>query len=432
MAEEVLAASKTVASAGSAKSLRRLPSVLPWWGLFLAFLFAAAAVISRKPELVFNAQFWGDEAIWFADAYQNGALHSILQPQAGYLCVASKVPVLFALHVPLVYAPVVFGLCTAGVHALMAVFLLTTRLASVANLQSRTLVFFLWIILPNVGEIDSLNNTQWMLAALGMTILLSSPSTTVLWKILDLLSTSIISLTGPFCILLLPLGVVWWILRRNKWSLILTCVLCAGSCMQLLVLSRSLSTCQPREMFNALLVRLTAGQIFLFGTLNGGNILPHATLTTPGVTTLAALFVIAGVTVVIYAMVSSPLELKFFIAFAALVFAAAVRRLHCDSGWDWASMMTTGYAIRYWYVPRLAALAILVWMIERRQPIWIRALAGAAILLVTASSFRHWQYQPWPYQDFRRNARSFERATKGTQISIPVNPPGWKIILIKH
>jgi hypothetical protein len=185
-------------------------------------------------------------------------------------------------------------------------------------------------------------------------------------------------------------------------------------------------------MFNALLVRLTAGQIFLFGTLNGGNILPHATLTTPGVTTLAALFVIAGVTVVIYAMVSSPLELKFFIAFAALVFAAAVRRLHCDSGWDWASMMTTGYAIRYWYVPRLAALAILVWMIERRQPIWIRALAGAAILLVTASSFRHWQYQPWPYQDFRRNARSFERATKGTQISIPVNPPGWKIILIKH
>lgn len=432
MAEEVLAACKTPALVGSAKPLRAWPRVLPWWGLILAFLFAAAAVISRKPELVFNAQFIADEGLWFADAYQNGALHSILQPQAGYLCVASKLPMFLVLHVPLVYAPVVFGLCAAGVHALMAVFLLTTRLASVANLPSRMLLFFLWIILPNVSEIDSLNNTQWMLAVLGMAILLSSPPTTASWRIFDLLSISIISLTGPFCILLFPLAVTWWILRRNNWTLLLASIFAAGFFVQVLTLSHSSNSCTPKDIVNPLLLRLFAGQIFMFGTLNGGNILPHATLEMQSVTVLATLIVVAGSSIAVYTLMKGPVELKVFVVFAGLVIVSAIRRLHCLPGWDWPSMMTVDYAIRYWFVPRLVVLATLVWMTGRDRPKWARAASAMAILLLTSFAIRHWQYSASSYQDFRRYASDFEHTAKGTQFSIPVNPPGWRIILVKH
>ena len=432
MAEEVIGTSKSISSPGRVSPQISWQHVLPWWGIILALLFVAATVISRKPELTFNAQFWGDEANWFADAYLNGALHSILQPQAGYLCVASKLAVVPALHVPLRYAPVVFGLFAAGIHALMAVFTLTTRLAHVANLQSRMLLCVLWVILPNVGEVDSLNNTQWMLAALGITILLSSTPRTIWWKVFDIVSIALISVTGPFCVLLLPVAVVWWLIRRNEWTLVAVCIFAAGSCVQLVTLRQSLNPCRPREIVSPLLARLSAGQIFLFGTLNGGNILPHATINTSTVTSLAILIVLLGTSMTAYALLKGPAELKLFIAFAGLVFAASLRRLHCDPGWDWQSMMDPGYAIRYWYIPRLAVCAILVWMVGHRQPTWLRSTAAIAILLVSVSAFAHWRYPAWPYQDFRRYAASFEHAAKGTQITIPVNPPGWKITLVKH
>jgi hypothetical protein len=431
MAEEVVAASESITSARSVSPQRSWSDALPWWGLVLAFLCIAAAVISRKPELVFKAQFWGDEASWFADAYLNGPLHSILLPQAGYLCVASKLAVLPALHVPLLYAPVVFGLFAASVHALMAGYLLTKRLAHIANLQSRMLLCALWVILPNAGEIDSLNNTQWMLAALAVAVLVSSPPKTITWKVFDLISIGLISVTGPFCVLLFPLAIAWWIIRRSNWTIVLACIFAAGSCVQLLTLRHALSPCTPREILNPLLTRLSAGQIFLFGTLNGGNILPHATINTPSVTPLAIFITLAGVGMTAYALRKAPAELKLFIAFAVLVFAASIRRLHCDPGWDWQSMMTVGYAIRYWYIPRLAVLAIFVWIIGQQRPIWGRS-AAAAILLIAASAFAHWRYPAWPYQNFRRYAIAFEQAPKGTPISIPVNPPGWKIILVKR
>lgn len=432
MAEEVEAASTGITSPINISPRKPWRDALPGWALVLALLFITAAVISRKPELVFKAQFWGDEASWFADAYANGAIHSIFLPQAGYLCVASKLAVIPALHVPLLYAPVVFGLFAAGTHALMAAFLLTRRLAHIGNLQTRMLLCALWIILPNAGEIDSLNNTQWMLAVLGAAVLVSSTPKTIRWRIFDIASIALISVTGPFCVLLFPLAIAWWIIRRNNWTIVLACMLAAGSCVQLLTLRHYLNPCVPRKILSPLLMRLSAGQIFLFGTLNGGNILPHATITTSGVTPVAALVVIAGVSMTAYALLKGPLELKVFIAFAGLVFAASIRRLHCDPGWDWQSMMTVGYAIRYWYIPRLAVFAVLVWLIGKNHKAWIRVTSTLVILLVTASAFANWRYPAWPYQDFRRYALSFERAAKGTQITIPVNPPGWKIILVKH
>lgn len=432
MAEEVIAVSKNLTSRSGAGLQRSLQDALPWWGLVLAFLFIAAAVISRKPELIFRAQFRGDEALWFADAYANGALHAILQPQAGYLCIASKLAIPPALHVPLLYAPVIFGLFAVCTFALVGWFLATTRLAHAARLQSRMLLCFFWIILPNADEVLSLNETQWMLAGLGFAILVSSTPRTIWWKAFDVVAVALISVTGPFCILLLPIAIVCWIVRRSKWTVILACILAIGCCIQLVTLRHNLTPCTPREILNPLLARLSAGQIFLFGTLNGGNILSHATTSTPGVTPLAVFILAAGLSIAVYACLKGSLELKLFITFAGLVFAAAIWRLRCDPGWAWQTLMNVDYAIRYWYIPRLAVCATLLWMIGRQRPAWIRIAAGAAILLLTAFAFTNWRYPAPPYQDFRRYALAFEHAAKGTQMSIPVNPPGWKIILDKH
>src|SRR5262245_6206641 len=63
--------------------------ILPSWFVLLAMLVVAAAVASRKPELVVHPQFWGDEARWFTEGYAHGAWAALHIPQGGYLVVGS-------------------------------------------------------------------------------------------------------------------------------------------------------------------------------------------------------------------------------------------------------------------------------------------------------------------------------------------------------
>ncbi len=402
------------------------------WVFLVAILLISAAVVSRRPDLISNPQFWGDESSWFAEAYSTGAFHSLFHPQAGYLCVASKIPDVIATHVPLVEAPEVFDLYTIAIQALLASFLLTSRLAHLASLPIRTLLCFLWIAVPNCAEIETLNNTQWMLAVLGALVLLSAAPKTLPWKIFDVVSIALISVTGPFCLLLFPIACILWIIRRSRWTAVLTPIVGLGCCAQLFTLSHFLKACTPVHVLTPLGIRVLAGQVFLFGTMDGGNIIPHASLQSLGAAELATVIVIAGVLMGAYALVKAPLELKLFVAFGGLVCLAVIRRLHCDRGWDWQSMMNIFYAVRYWYIPRLAVLAIFVWLLGRARPLWIRAFGYAAVLSLSIAAVAHWQYPAQPNLDFPRYARAFNQVPPGTTVTIPVNPGGWTLTLVKH
>jgi len=175
-----------------------------------------------------------------------------------------------------------------------------------------------------------------------------------------------------------------------------------------------------------------AGQLFLFGTINGGKIVASAPLQSAGAAELGALLVALGLCVVAYVFLRAPLELKLFTLFGCAVGVAVIRRLHCDPHWDWESLANVFYAIRYWYIERLVLLAIFVWMIGRKRPTWIRAATGVVIVLIAVSAARNWQYPPLPDLHFGRYAREFQAAPRGTSFSIPINPIGWSLTLVKH
>jgi hypothetical protein len=411
---------------------RRVQSDRRWWFYLLVFVGITAIVISRQPQLAFNPQFWGDDAHWFADAYNNGGIQSVLRPQAGYLCLASKLPNILAVHVPLAFAPTIFGLYTIGISVLCYMSLLTNRFLGLGNLQARILLSFLWIAIPNCAEIYTLNNTQWILAVLGILILLCGAPRNKREMAFDLVIISLLSLTGPFCILMSPIGWLLWLLRRQRWSLILASLISAGAIVQSWTLLHFLDVCTPVSVMDPLGMKVLAGQVFLLGTLNGGYIIASTSLNSLGAAELATVVVIAGIVIVCYATIRGPLELRLFIGYACAVCLAAIRRLHCDSGWDWESMMNVYYAVRYWYIPRLAVLSILVWMLGPMRTAAIRVSAALAIVLIVAASFSHWQYTPWQDLHFLQYARVFDSSPKGSRMTIPVNPVGWSLTLVKR
>jgi hypothetical protein len=93
--------------------------------------------------------------------------------------------------------------------------------------------------------------------------------------------------------------------------------------------------------------------------------------------------------------------------------------------------MTPEYAARYWYIPRLIFLAVLVSLLTLKHPVWVRTLSGAMLLWVAIFAAVHWRYTPLPDLQFQRYARDFERAPTGTQVAIPISPVGWTLRLTK-
>lgn len=402
------------------------------WTFAPALLLIALAAISRKPDLITNPQFLGDECTWFAEAWFSGPWHAIFHPQAGYLCVTSKIPLLIAIHLPLTAAPAVFDWCTICIQVLLAGFLLSDRLGHIGGLGARALLCFLCVAIPNSAEVESLNNTQWLLAVLCLLILFSAAPNRWAGRAVDLIAVALISVTGPFCLLLLPIALVLWWSRRWLWTAVLTSILGAGCAIQLFTLANSLPACRPMDILNPLGIRILAGQIFLFGALDGGSVLPHAGLQSTAALELAGLVFFAGVVMTGYALWKGPTELKLFVVFAGLVGVSVVRRLHCDSGWNWLSLMNTGFAVRYWYIPRLAVLAVLVWLIGCSRPLWVRTLGAVAIMAISLFAVTHWQYAPAPDYHWHYYAHLVERSPRGTTVWIPVNPPGWQFFLVSR
>jgi hypothetical protein len=85
----------------------------------------------------------------------------------------------------------------------------------------------------------------------------------------------------------------------------------------------------------------------------------------------------------------------------------------------------------YWFIPSLAFAWSLVWIVQQARP----AAKAVSILFLFAMGLgivQNWElppFQDFHYADF---VRSFESAPAGTGMTIPENPNGWSLKLVKH
>jgi hypothetical protein len=125
--------------------------------------------------------------------------------------------------------------------------------------------------------------------------------------------------------------------------------------------------------------------------------------------------------------------LRMLILFGLVVLAASL--------WDpssptpaWPTLALSGIGgQRYFFIPELAALAILVWMTRPAWPAVVRLVAlGLIAAAVVISVAGHWTYPPFAPTGFPQRAAAFERARKGTVAGFPLNPAPWTMTLKKR
>lgn len=399
------------------------------------FIGALTIIVMRRPDAILNPQFWAEDgAIFYADAY-NGGLITLLSPlkSAGYVDIFPRLIAAFSQLFPVSWAPLLFNLTEISVRLLTVCLFLSSRFSEfVPDRRTRLFVSFLYLVLPNSWEVNaSLAAIKFHFALLAFMVLSVRKADRPLHLFLDRIVILLSGLTGPFGILLTPIAAVFWIVRRERRSFELFMLLGVCTliqCFFLLGRTRAQLTlgATPELFFRILSTQIVLGS--LIGQ-KGISLLYHA-----GFYNLVAIvFGILGVAALINALCKAPLELRLFVLFAFLTFCAALSfPLVNKTDPQWPLLLLPGVGGRYWFISILAFVSVLVWSLRRSSAFISRLLAGFALVIMIGGIILDWRYPAFKDLNFRGHASRFESASVGTQVTIPINPPGVSMVLIKH
>jgi hypothetical protein len=398
--------------------------------LCLATLAATVLIVLRRPDVLSNAQFYAEDgAIWYADAYNLGGLHALALTAGGYLNSLQRLVAAFSLLFPLRYAPLVMNVAGIVIQVLPVLFLLSRRGASWGPITFRLCQAAIYVAIPNASEVHVvLTNAPFHFALLAFLVAVAAPPTNWAWKIFDGAILMICPVSGPFCILLLPLVLVVWWLRRERWSLIVAAILTPLVALQAsMLLFKGYAGRAPAELGATpmLLLRILAGQIYV-GAIHGHN--QFAVRAHPAAILVVLLL---GSSVLAYCLWKASLELRLFISFALLLFAASLSKPLISGPQPLWQLLAGDAGGRYWFFPTLALLWSLLWCAMQQDSRPFRVFGIVALVGALNGVARDWRYAPYKDEHFREQVIRFEAAPAGAGVDIPIFPDGVVLRLIK-
>ncbi len=405
------------------------------WQHGVAFLFACAIVIARRPDAIFHPQFFAEDGhVWFADAYNLGWWTALFQAHTGYFQTLPRLAAALALFVPLTMAPLALNLVAVAIQALPVNLLLSSRSGGWGGLRFRTLLAGIYLALPNCGELSfGVTESQWLLALSAFLLLVAATPRSIGGELFDLTMLSLCGLTGAFCILLLPIALFLAFRHRDRVRWVQASLLAALCLLQgwaLLIVDPSGRLRPEMGASVGLFARILGGQVFL-GTLLGGNWL--ASYSSPGLLIFFFCLSIGGIALVAMSSIASPLQFRLFLLLSTVVFLLA---LIAPSGSvpegvsSWSNLAASPSA-RYWFFPTLAFAWSLVWCFKSRMTV-LKYVSAFLLLLMCIGTVRDWRHPAFKDLHFAEYAKRFESAPAGQGVSIPINPEGWNMRLVKR
>jgi len=390
---------------------------------------------SRSPDILLKPEFWAEDGkIFYQQAHEIGFWHSLFLPYAGYLHLFPRLIAGFAQLVPLAYAPLFFNTAALLVQVVPPLFLCSARMQKLGALPLRASLAFLYIGLPHAEEVwGNLCNSQWHLALLSFLVLIASPPQGRGGMWFDRIVLVIGVLTGPFSILLLPVAGLIVMKQRSQRTLTQLAIVSGGALVQaasLLFNGRPdiggpLAASFP--LFCKLLIFRILFPIFP-GATRVSDCQPLAAHPWPLLGSILVVMLLVAALVIRRAQ----LELQCAILFGAVVLAASLASpLAVYGSEQWPSLMLPRIGERYWFIPRLAIMATVLWLAVQPISKWARAAGIAALIAVVGSCVWHWHVGRMPSLHFPTYAHVFDALPAGTQIHIPINPPGWIMALTK-
>lgn len=393
------------------------------------FVLVALALVSRDPAQFLHAQFYAEDGYtWYADAYNGGWLHSLTLAAGGYLNTLQRIGGGLALLVPFRFAPLVMNVVGLLLQCLPVTVLLSARCRRWGLLTTRMLFAGLYVAAPHAREVHVvLTNSQWHLALVLPLLLFAAPPAGRTGRVLDVLLFALAGFCGPYGLVLVPLGLLFWLVRRQRWTLVQAGLMAIGAGVQVLVLMGT--TGRPPAVLGASVVhfvRLLGGYVVMasmFGALPWALRVPLAVL---------AGFTVLGLLMYGYCLLRAGLELRLFVLYCLLLLFSALRHPLTVSAEPMWPIMESFPSLRYWLFPMLALLWGSAWCFMQAPSRMFRFLGGAAVLATTVGILQDWRYSSFPEMQFQQQAARFAAAPAGSVVEIREVPIGWKFELTKR
>ncbi|MDR3750952.1 MAG: hypothetical protein P4K94_05640 [Terracidiphilus sp.] len=405
------------------------------WQHGVIFLLACAVVISRRPDAILHAQFWTEDGhVFFADAYNLGWWASLLRTYQGYLHVFPRLGASLALIVPLSLAPLVLNFIAIGIQALPTNLLLSFRSSAWGSLRFRTLLAAMYLALPNTREMSNgIAQSQWHLALCAFLLLAACAPRHVAGRLFDLSVLLLCGLTGPFCIFLFPVALFLVWKQREPWRWAEASVL-AGTCLvQAWGLFSGGFSGRPHYVLGAspaLFTRILGGQIFSATLLGGNGLAAHAS---PALLISLLCLAMGGVAIVSICFANSSLVMKLFLLFSSMLFAASIvsPAAYPPAGVSIWELLVEAEGVRYWYFPTIAFAWSILWCLRSKAAL-LKTVSAVLLCLMCFGIVRDWRHPAYEDMHFAEYAKRVEAAPAGTVVTIPENPEGWNLQLVKH
>jgi hypothetical protein len=406
------------------------------WQQAAVFLFACAVLIARRPDAIFNPQFCAEDGfVWFSQAYSYGWWHALLLPWTGIFMTVPRLACSLALLAPLAAAPLVTNSIAIAIQALPVNLLVSSRSSGWGSLRFRALLAVAYLALPDCSELSyGISWAQWPLALCAILVIVSAVPRNWMERAADCMLFVFAGLSGPSCILLLPIaGFMAW-KRKERWRWVPCALFAACGMVQAFAILVRDPTGRPTqfplgaslEMFT----RIFGGNVIL-GALLGRTRL--AVMPGPGALLFLAFAAAAGLAIMAVVFRKAELELKLFMVFTAmLLFVSLVRPTAYPTPGNtvWA-LLAQASDIRYWVMPSLAFAWCLLWC-ARSGNAFLKIVSLVLLCVMTFSAAINWKHPALTDLHFAEFARAFEAAPPGTVMIIPENPTGWQIRLVKH
>jgi hypothetical protein len=405
------------------------------WHHVLIFIFVYTLLISRSPDALFHARFWAEDgSAWYAGAYNHGWWHELFVPWTGVFQTFPRLGAAAALLVPLARAPLLMNAIGIVLQTVVVNILLSRRSTEWGSLGFRTLLATAYVALPDCTEIAyGISPTAWTMALGAVLMVLAAVPRSWAARIFESIYLLLAGLTGPTCLMILPVsGILVW-KRPDRWRWVQFSILASCSIAQLSAVFFLDAKDRPNYGFGAspeMLTRILSGNIFM-GALLGRNNL--AVMPGPGAMTFLICIAVVGLAIVFWCLLKSELEMKLFLCFTAMLLGVSLVRPTAfpPVGTTVWGMLAQASDIRYWFIPSLAFAWSLLWC-ARKGNVVLKSVSTFLLCSMCFGAAFHWRHSALKDFDFLAYTRSFEIAPPGTVAVIPENPEGWSIRLVKH
>lgn len=362
--------------------------------------------------MVLNPQFWAEDGrVFFRQAHEHG-IAALFVPSGGYLHFVLRMIAWLTTPFDPALVPALFVAAAASLTLYVAARTVSPR----CPLPPSAGYALALVLVPDAGEVLlTLTNTQWVLAAALLLILISHDPQSWRQCIHDAGGVLALGLTGPFIIAMAPLFVWRAAQRRTRFSAMLAvaAMLCAAT--QAIVLLNGPGEPTQTNVAWSLILAIPgwgiASSLVTGGRLNAeAGIAAMSTIGALGLVGLLALTMCAK-------RPRTPHLCLLFTLFALL--AMSLYRHRADLG-----ALFYGAGDRYFYPLQLLSL----WLIIGAAVASGRVAIIARALLIGIGVLNVHRLREPPLPDLNWPAYA-ARLRNGESVEIPVSPEGWSFTM---